>query len=50
MSDYRFVTRFYEGTPVPICEYALDKLTEFMLHPDRMDSILADMDKYIASQ
>jgi ABC-type glycerol-3-phosphate transport system substrate-binding protein len=50
MSDYRFVTRFYEGTPVPICEYALDKLTEFMLHPDRMDSILADIDKYIATQ
>lgn len=50
MTDYRFVTRFYEGTPVPICEYALDKLTEFMLHPDRMDQILEDIDKYIASQ
>ena len=46
LSEYRYVSRYYEGTPVPICEYTLDKLIEFMLHPDQMERILMDIDKY----
>ncbi|MHB1254242.1 MAG: ABC transporter substrate-binding protein [Candidatus Humimicrobiaceae bacterium] len=48
--DYRYINRFYENTPVPVCEFALDKFVEIMLHPDRLEPALAEIDKFIATQ
>ena len=42
---YRLVNRFWEATPTDICEEAVDKFAEFILNPDKMDQILADLDK-----
>ena len=48
--EYRYINRFYENTPVPVCEYALDKFVEIMLNPDRLEPALADIDKFIDAQ
>jgi ABC-type glycerol-3-phosphate transport system substrate-binding protein len=48
--NYRYINRFWEATPVPIAEYAVDKLGEFMIKPDRLESILEDIDKFRARQ
>lgn len=48
--EYRYINRFYENTPVPVCEFALDKLVEIMLHPDKLEPALAEIDKFIATQ
>ncbi len=41
---YRFLNRFWEATPVPISEAAVDKFAEFILDPSKLDSILEDLD------
>ncbi len=42
---YRIVNRYWEGTPTPICEKAVDKFAEFILNPKKVDQVLADLDK-----
>jgi len=43
--NYTIVNRYWEATPTPICETAVDKFAEFMLDPDSLDTVLADLDK-----
>ncbi|MCX6089714.1 MAG: extracellular solute-binding protein [Candidatus Atribacteria bacterium] len=42
---YRLINRFWEATPTDICEEAVDKFAEFILAPDKMDQVLADLQK-----
>jgi ABC-type glycerol-3-phosphate transport system substrate-binding protein len=41
----RIVNRYWEATPTPICETAVDKFAEFILNPDSVNKVLADLDK-----
>jgi multiple sugar transport system substrate-binding protein/raffinose/stachyose/melibiose transport system substrate-binding protein len=43
--NYRVLNRYWEATPTAICEKAVDKFAEFILNPDKVDTILADLDK-----
>ncbi len=43
--NYRILNRFWEATPTPICEQAVDKFAEFILNPASVDRVLADLDK-----
>jgi hypothetical protein len=43
--NYRIVTRYWEGTPSPICEKAVDEFAKFILKPATVDTVLADLDK-----
>ena len=42
---YRLINRYWEATPTPICEAAVDKFAEFIANPNSLDNILADIDK-----
>jgi len=42
---YRIVTRYWEGTPTPICEKAVQEFAKFILKPASVDTVLADLDK-----
>lgn len=43
--NYRILNRFWEATPTPICEQAVDKFAEFILNPSSVDRVLADLDR-----
>ena len=43
--NYTIVNRYWEATPTPICEVAVDKFAEFVLDPNSLDRVLADLDK-----
>jgi hypothetical protein len=43
--NYRIVTRYWEGTPTPICEKAVQEFAKFILKPNTVDTVLADLDK-----
>jgi len=43
--NYNILNRYWEATPTPICEEAVDKFAEFIANPDKLDQILADLDK-----
>jgi ABC-type glycerol-3-phosphate transport system substrate-binding protein len=43
--NYRILNRYWEATPTPICEQAVDKFAEFILNPDSADKVLSDLDK-----
>jgi multiple sugar transport system substrate-binding protein/raffinose/stachyose/melibiose transport system substrate-binding protein len=42
---YRIVNRYWEGTPTPICEKAVQEFAKFILNPKSVDTVLADLDK-----
>ena len=42
---YRVLNRYWEATPSDICEVAVDKFAEFVMNPDDLDKIIADLDK-----
>ncbi len=42
---YRILNRYWEATPTPISEAAVDEFAKFMLHPDTLDEVLAKLDK-----
>ena len=42
---YRVLNRYWEATPTPICEKAVDKFAEFILKPNTVDTVLDDLDK-----
>jgi multiple sugar transport system substrate-binding protein/raffinose/stachyose/melibiose transport system substrate-binding protein len=44
-SKYQILNRYWEATPTPICEKAVDKFAEFILKPKTVDTVLADLDK-----
>jgi ABC-type glycerol-3-phosphate transport system substrate-binding protein len=43
--NYTIVNRYWEATPTPICEVAVDKFAEFILDPDSLDRVLSDLDE-----
>ncbi len=43
--NYRVLNRYWEATPTPICEAAVDKFAKFILNPDDLDKILLDLDQ-----
>ena len=43
--NYKILNRYWEATPTPICEAAVDKFAEFIINPGSIDKILADLDK-----
>ncbi|MDZ7837379.1 MAG: extracellular solute-binding protein [Actinomycetota bacterium] len=43
-NDYRILNRYWEATPTPICEEAVDKFAEFITNPDRLNQILEELD------
>jgi len=43
--NYRILNRYWEATPTPICEAAVDKFAEFILNPNEIDKVLNDLDK-----
>jgi len=43
--NYRILNRYWEATPTPICEQAVDKFAEFILNPASVDRVLADLDR-----
>jgi len=46
--NYRVLNRYWEATPTPICEKAVDKFAEFILKPSSVNTVLADLDKIAA--
>ena len=42
---YKVLNRYWEATPTAICEKAVDKFAEFILKPNTVDAVLADLDK-----
>lgn len=44
--NYRLLNRYWEATPTPICEMAVDKLGEFILNPDKLETVLKDIDRF----
>ena len=44
-NGYRVLNRYWEATPTPICEKAVDKFAEFILKPGSVDTVLTDLDK-----
>ncbi|HVO39468.1 MAG TPA: extracellular solute-binding protein [Spirochaetia bacterium] len=46
--NYRVLNRYWEATPTPICEKAVDKFAEFILKPNSVDAVLADLQKIAA--
>ncbi len=43
--NYRVLNRYWEATPTPICEKAVDKFAEFILKPNSVNTVLADLEK-----
>lgn len=43
--NYRLINRYWEATPTPICEVAVDEFARFMINPDSLDEVLANLDK-----
>jgi len=43
--NYQIMNRYWEATPTPICETAVDKFAEFILNPASANKVLADLDK-----
>jgi len=43
--NYRLLNRYWEATPTPICEVAVDEFARFMINPDTLDEVLANLDK-----
>ncbi len=42
---YRIVNRYWEATPTPICQKAVDEFAKFILKPSDVDTVLSDLDK-----
>ncbi len=43
--NYRLLNRYWEATPTPICEVAVDEFARFMINPDSLDEVLSNLDK-----
>ena len=43
--NYRLLNRYWEATPTPICEVAVDEFARFVIDPDSLDEVLANLDK-----
>jgi ABC-type glycerol-3-phosphate transport system substrate-binding protein len=43
--NYTVLNRYWEATPTPICEKAVDEFAKFILNPKSVNTVLADLDK-----
>lgn len=43
-NKYRVLNRYWEATPAPICEAAVEKLGEFIINPDTLDEVLEEIE------
>ncbi len=43
--NYTLVNRFWEATPSPIAEKAVDLFAKFILHPEQLDDVLKSLDR-----
>jgi multiple sugar transport system substrate-binding protein/raffinose/stachyose/melibiose transport system substrate-binding protein len=41
----RLLNRYWEATPTPICEVAVDEFARFMTDPDSLDTVIKNLDK-----
>ena len=44
----RYMPRWYEAVPVPLCEYTMDKFAEVMLDSSKLKQVMKDIDDYRA--
>jgi ABC-type glycerol-3-phosphate transport system substrate-binding protein len=44
-NGYRVLNRYWEATPTPICEAAVDEFARFILNPSSLDTVLGNLDK-----
>jgi ABC-type glycerol-3-phosphate transport system substrate-binding protein len=42
---YRVLNRYWEATPTPICEVAVDQFAKFAIDPSSLDEVLKELDK-----
>ncbi len=42
--NYTVLNRYWEATPTPICEKAVDEFAKFILDPKSVDTVLSDLD------
>ena len=42
---YRVLNRYWEATPTPVCEVAVDQFAKFVLNPDFLDDVLKELDR-----
>lgn len=42
-NDYRVLNRFWEATPVPVAEGAVDEFARFMLNPDEKNQVMENL-------
>ena len=45
----RILNRYWEATPTPISDYAVDKFAEFILNPEKLDTVLVDIENVAAA-
>ena len=43
--NYNLVNRYWEATPTPICEEAVNIFAKFITDTSRLDEVLVDLDK-----
>ena len=48
-NKYRVLNRYWEATPSPICEAAIEKLGEFIVNPNTLDEVLAEIETVAAN-
>lgn len=44
-SNTRLLNRYWEATPTPICEVAVDEFSRFMINPDSLDTVIKNLDR-----
>lgn len=42
--NVRLLNRYWEATPTPICEVAVDEFARFMIDPDSLETVIANLD------
>jgi multiple sugar transport system substrate-binding protein len=42
---YNLIGRFWESTPTPICEAAVDEIAKFVLDPNSAKDVMANLQK-----
>ncbi|MCF7953165.1 MAG: ABC transporter substrate-binding protein [Spirochaetales bacterium] len=43
--NYNVLNRYWEATPTPICEAAVDQFAKFMIDPSSLDEVIAELDR-----
>jgi len=43
--EFNVSNRYWEATPTPICEVAVDQFAKFMINPDTLDEVIVELDR-----